>query len=110
MIEFSASDLQEVGNATTTVEGLAAEVDTLRREVTLLRAHLRRVDKDLKATGPLVEVVRGLTIWDYTPYRVNPGSDWVAIDRTQAEELLATLAAIDHWTPWRTRLEPRPQP
>ena len=54
--------------------------------------------------------VRGLDIWDYTPYGVHPGSDWVAIDRTAAAELLAALAGVDHWQPWSTPIEARPQP
>jgi hypothetical protein len=41
---------------------------------------------------------------------VYPDGDWVAVDRHRMEELLAALAAIDHWAPWRTPIEPRPQP
>lgn len=88
----------------------AAEVLALRRELTLVRARLQRIEGDLASTRPLVEAVRSLKVWDYTPYGVNPDQDWVAVDRTSAEKLLSALARIDHWAPWRTRLEPRPQP
>ncbi|MEF9411846.1 hypothetical protein V4F30_24420 [Rhodococcus sp. IITD102] len=89
---------------------LAEEIATLRRELTLVRARLRRIERDLASTRPLVDTVRALKIWDYTPYGVSPGQDWVAVDRTAAEELLAALARIDHWAPWHSRLEPRSQP
>ncbi|MFM9262208.1 hypothetical protein ACKAMS_26565 [Rhodococcus sp. 5A-K4] len=86
----------------------AKEVLAVRRELALVNARLKRIERDLASTRPLIEAVRGLKVWDYTPYTVNPGQDWVAVDRTAAEELLAALAHIDHWTPWHTRLEPRP--
>lgn len=101
--------MDEHTDTDTDTDGLDSQLTALRREVNVLRAHLRRVDADVKSIRPLVDSVRALSIWDFTPYGVSPGRDWVAIDRTQAEELLATLAGIDHWTPWQTRLEPRPQ-
>lgn len=83
------------------------EILALRRDLALAHARLRKFEHDLAATRPLIKAVRDLKVWDYTPYTVNPGPDWVAVDRAAAEELLATLARIDHWVPWRTRLEPR---
>lgn len=88
----------------------AALVGRLTTELELLRARVGRVERDLAATRPLVDAVAGLDIWDFTPYGVTPGSDWVAIDRTAAAELLAALAAVDHWQPWSTPIEARPQP
>ncbi|MBM7280056.1 hypothetical protein JTZ10_20110 [Gordonia rubripertincta] len=90
------------------VAELTAEIAALRRQVNVLETRLRRVDRDLASTKPVVEAVRALTIWDHTPYGLNPGTDWVAVDRGRVAELLAALAGVDHWTPWQTPLEPRP--
>ncbi len=89
---------------------LVQAVDTLTAELGLLRARVGRIEREVAASRPLVAAVRALDIWDYTPYGVAPGSDWVAIDRTAATELLAALAKIDHWQPWSTPIEARPQP
>ncbi|WP_026928056.1 hypothetical protein [Granulicoccus phenolivorans] len=86
------------------------DLATLRREVDLLKAHVHRIDRELAALRPLVDAVRDLRIWDHTLYDAVPGTDWVAVDRTQAERLLAALAATDHWSPWQTRIEARPTP
>ncbi|MEO9329173.1 hypothetical protein [Gordonia aurantiaca] len=88
---------------------LTAEIAALRRQVNLLETRLRRVDRDLASTRPVVAAVRALTIWDHIPYGVSPGDDWVAVDRTRITELLTALAGVDHWAPWQTPLEPRPQ-
>jgi hypothetical protein len=85
------------------------EVLQLRRELALLRTRVRRLEHDLASVQPLVEKVRSLGPWDFVPYGVAPDGDWIAVDRTRAEELLAALALIDHWVPWRTRIEPRPR-
>jgi hypothetical protein len=82
----------------------------LHREVVLLRSRVARLEREVTSMQPLVGKARALTPWDFTPYGVPPGADWVAVDRAQIEALLAALAEVDHWTPWRTRLEPRPQP
>lgn len=89
------------------ITGTASELIT---ELQLLRARVGRIERELATTRPLVAAVRSLQIWDYTPYGIDPGSDWVAIDRTAAAELLAALAGIDHWRPWTTPIEARPQP
>lgn len=86
------------------------DLAALRRELELLRAHVRRSDRELAALRPLVNAVRDLHIWDHTLYDAIPGADWVAIDRTQAEHVLAALAATDHWLPWQTRIGSRPAP
>ncbi|NLG47948.1 hypothetical protein [Gordonia sp. (in: high G+C Gram-positive bacteria)] len=87
---------------------LEREVRDLRREFARVSTRLERIERDLAATEPLVKAVHSLKIWDFTPYGVTPSDDWVAVDRTTAEHLLAALAQIDHWTPWQNRLEPRP--
>ncbi|WP_340538834.1 hypothetical protein [Nocardioides sp. GXZ039] len=85
-------------------------VEALERELVLLRSRVRRLERDLASLRPLVRTARDLTPWDFTPYQLEPGGDWVAVDRQQIEELLAALAGVDHWAPWRTPIEPRPQP
>lgn len=86
-----------------------AQAARLNREVVLLRSRVRRLERDLASVGPLVDRARHLAPWDFTPYRVEPDGDWVAVDRRRMEELLAALAEIDHWAPWRTAIEPRLQ-
>ncbi|MBM7519742.1 hypothetical protein [Nocardioides nitrophenolicus] len=88
----------------------AADSARLERELALLRARVRRLERDLASVQPLVRTARHLAPWDFTPYQVRPDGDWVAVDRRRVEELLAALAAIDHWVPWSTPIEPRPQP
>ena len=83
---------------------------SLEREVALLRARVQRLERELGSVQPLVHTARHLAPWDFTPYQVRPDGDWVAVDRRRMEELLAALAAIDHWAPWRTPIEPRPHP
>jgi len=84
--------------------------DRYERELVLLRARVRRLERDLASVQPLVRTARHLAPWDFTPYQVRPDGDWVAVDRHRMEELLAALAAVDHWAPWRTPIEARPQP
>lgn len=88
----------------------AADLARLERELALLHSRLRRLERDLASVQPLVRTARHLAPWDFTPYQVRPDGDWVAVDRHRMEELLAALAAIDHWAPWRTPIEARPQP
>jgi hypothetical protein len=87
-----------------------AELDRLRRENGLLRRRVARLEKEAEAAHALIAQTKALKLWDFTPYRVHPDDSWVAIDRQSASELLAALAGIDHWDPWHTRIEPRPQP
>lgn len=72
----------------------------------------RRVDhleRQLEVASELVQRVKNLKIWDFSPYEITPDSSWVAIDREEASELLRTISHIDHWAPWETTIEPRPQ-
>lgn len=78
------------------------------RELALLRSRVARLERELASVQPLIERARTLTPWDFTPYQLAPDGDWVAVDRTRMEQLLAALAGVDHWAPWRTRIEPRP--
>ncbi|MBB3084662.1 hypothetical protein [Geodermatophilus sabuli] len=87
-----------------------ADIARLERELVLLRSRVQRLERDLCSVQPLVRTARRLAPWDFTPYQVRPDGDWVAVDRRRMEELLAALAGIDHWAPWRTPIEPRPQP
>jgi hypothetical protein len=88
---------------------MADDLIRLERELTLLRSRVQRLERDLASMQPLVSTARHLAPWDFTPYQVWPDGDWVAVDRRRMEELLAALAAVDHWAPWRTPIEPRPQ-
>ncbi|TQK71882.1 MULTISPECIES: hypothetical protein [unclassified Nocardioides] len=89
---------------------MADDLPRLERELALSRARVSRLERELASVQPLVQTARHLAPWDFTPYQVYPDGDWVAVDRHRMEELLAALAAIDHWAPWRTPIEPRPQP
>jgi len=84
-----------------------AEVAAMRRELALLRTRVARMGRDLDSLKPLIAAARGLEPWDFTPYRVQPDGDWIAVERERVERLLAALAAVDHWAPWSTRIEPR---
>lgn len=86
------------------------EVQTLRREVALLHSRVSRLERESAAMRNLVVQAKRLKIWDFTPYRLYPDESWVAVDRASASALLAALAGVDHWEPWHTRIEPRPQP
>lgn len=84
--------------------------ETLRRENAFLRVQVARLQRELATAGKLVEQVRHLSFWDFTPYAIVPDDSWLAVDRTQAVALMSALAHVDHWHPWSTPIEPRPQP
>lgn len=86
------------------------ELERLRRENALLHRRVARLEREAEAARALIAQAKALKLWDFTPYRVHPDDDWVAVDRQSASELLAALAGIDHWDPWHTRIEPRTQP
>lgn len=88
----------------------AGELEALRRENALLRLRVDRLERDRASTAPLVEQARHLSFWDFTPYEVTPDEGWVAVERAKAMSLMGALAGIDHWNPWGTGIEPRPQP
>ncbi len=88
----------------------AGELDDLRRENALLRLRIDRLERERSSTAPLIEQAKHLSFWDFTPYEVTPDDSWVAVDRAQAMSLMGALAGIDHWNPWETGIEPRPQP
>lgn len=89
---------------------VASELDTLRRENALLRRRMARLERELASAAPLIEKVRCLAPWDFTPYEITPDDSWVAVDRDKAMALMAALAHVDHWNPWSTTIEARPQP
>lgn len=86
------------------------ERDTLRRENALLRSRVARLEREAAAMRELVAEAKRLQLWDFTPYQLYPDESWVGVDRASATRLLAALAGIDHWDPWHSRIEPRPQP
>ncbi|MGW0037588.1 hypothetical protein [Gordonia sp. NPDC003376] len=106
MSESSSPVIGSPSGADVPVE--AEEHARMRRELVLLRTRVRRLERQVTSLQPLIDHVRTLRFWDYTPYAVTPGRDWVAVDRLGAEELLAALAETDLWEPWRTPIDPRP--
>jgi hypothetical protein len=88
----------------------SAELETLRREIALLHSRVERLEREAAAMRALVAETKRLQLWDFTPYQLHPDESWVAVDRAAATRLLAALARIDHWEPWHSRIEPRPQP
>ncbi len=89
---------------------VSAELEALRRENALLRLRTARLERWLGSTAPLIGQVKRLAFWDFTPYDVSPDDSWVAVDRDKAMALMGALAHVDHWNPWNTTIEPRPQP
>lgn len=89
---------------------VSAELEALRRENALLRLRTARYERELASTATLVEQAKRLACWDFTPYEIAPDDDWVAVDREKAMALMGALAYVDHWNPWGTTIEPRPQP
>jgi hypothetical protein len=90
--------------------GLSAEVEALRRQNALLRRRVARLERQLASTAALIDQAKHLSFWDFTPYEICPDETWVAVDRAKATALMAALAEMDHWNPWGTAIEPRPQP
>lgn len=89
---------------------LVTELDTLRRENALLRRRTARLERELASMTSLVDQAKRMAFWDFTPYEVNPDDSWLAVDRDKATALMTALAHIDHWNPWDTTIDPRPQP
>lgn len=87
-----------------------AELDALRRENALLRLRTARLERQLLSAAPLIHQAKHLAFWDFTPYGLRPDDGWVAVDRDRATALMGALAHVDHWSPWGTTIEPRPQP
>lgn len=83
------------------------ELRSLRRENALLRRRAARLERDLASMAPLIDHVKRLAFWDFTPYEVSPDDSWLAVDRGKAMALMGALAHIDHWNPWDTTIEPR---
>lgn len=96
-------------DARTELDALHRET-ALHREIALLRLRIDRLERQLSSATPLVEQAKHLSFWDFTLYEVTPDDSWVAVDRTKAMSLMGALAGIDHWNPWGTGIEPRPQP
>ncbi|TFB75417.1 hypothetical protein E3O06_06245 [Cryobacterium glaciale] len=82
----------------------------LRRENALLTERIKRLEGEIATMRPVIAQVKRLKIWDFTPYRVELDDSWLALDRVNAVELMQALAGTDHWSPWHSRIEPRPQP
>lgn len=88
----------------------SAELQALRRENALLHSRVARLEREAAAMRELVAQAKRLKLWDFAAYQVLPDESWVAVDRASVSRVLAALAGIDHWDPWHTRIEPRPQP
>ncbi|NMI01366.1 hypothetical protein [Pseudonocardia acidicola] len=85
----------------------SAELAALRVECALLRRANARLRRQLDDALPVLAALREARIWDFVPYEVQLDSDWLAIDRDDAERLMRALAANDHWRPWSRTLERR---
>lgn len=88
----------------------SAALERLRRENSLLRQKVHRLERETAGMRPVVTEVKRLKIWDFTPYRITPDDSWLALDRVSAMDLMRALAGTDHWQPWQSRIEPRTQP
>lgn len=88
----------------------SAELESLRRENGILQQKVRRLEHEAASLQPVVAEVKRLKIWDFTPYGVIPDDSWLALDRASATDLMRALAGTDHWRPWQSSIEPRPQP
>jgi hypothetical protein len=91
-------------------DGHSADLEQLQRENNLLQQKIHRLEREAASMQPVIAEVKRLKIWDFTPYGVRPDDSWLALDRASAMELMRALAGTDHWHPWQSRIEPRPQP
>lgn len=85
----------------------AQELVDLRAECALLRRQVARLRRRLDDAAPVLRELSRARFWDFVPYQVQLDSDWLAIDRDDAQRLLRALAATDHWEPWDRTLERR---
>lgn len=85
-------------------------LENLREQNEFLQRQVRHLEREVAAMRPVITEVRRLRIWDFAPYEVSPDESWLALDRDSATTLLKALAGNDHWHPWSSSLDPRPQP
>lgn len=85
----------------------SAQIEQLRAELATLARRVDRLSAALETHRELAESIRKTQFWDFTPYEVVPDDSWLAIDRSDAVDLLRALAATDHWQPWTHSLTPR---
>ena len=88
---------------------ISTQLEILQWENERLRQQVRRFQREAESTQLVIVEVKRLKIWDFTPYGVTPDDSWMAIDRVSATELMRALAGTDHWKPWQSRIDPRPQ-
>lgn len=89
------------------VAALRAQLAELRGECALLRRRVAGMRRQIDAAQPVLAALARARIWDFAPYGVELDSDWLAIDRDDAQRLMTALAANDHWRPWARTLERR---
>ena len=89
---------------------LNSTLENLREQNEFLQRQVRHLEREVAAMRPVLAEVRRLRIWDFTPYEVSPDDSWLALDRHSATSLMQALAGNDHWHPWASSLDPRPQP
>lgn len=85
-------------------------LEDLREQNDFLQRRVRHLEREVAAMQPVITEVRRLRIWDFSPYEVCPDDSWLALDRHSATTLMQALAGNDHWHPWSSTLDPRPQP
>ena len=86
---------------------LQAELAEARRECAMLRIQVGGLRRRVDAAMPVLSALAQARIWDFAPYQVELGDEWLAIDRDDAQRLMTALAANDHWRPWARTLERR---
>lgn len=79
----------------------------LRAELQRLRCRVGELERAVVGYERLVTAVRRARVWEFAPYDQPPDGSWVALDREDAHRLMQSLAGIDHWRPWQSRLEAR---
>lgn len=89
---------------------LSSKLESLREQNEFLQRQVINLEREVAAMRPVLAEVRRLRIWDFAPYEVSPDESWLALDRHSATTLMQALAGNDHWRPWESSLDPRPQP
>lgn len=87
---------------------LREEIARLNRRCDALEIVVHRQQRRLYPLDALAARVRAVHFWDHSAYDVVPDESFVAVDRTEATDLLGALAEVDHWRPWQTSLEQTP--
>lgn len=78
------------------------------RRTSELEEHVRQLRRRAALLDQLLERLQRTEVWDHTVYEQTPGSEWVAVNRRDLEQLFAVAASAARWDPWRSIIERRP--